>query len=153
MSQLDIVLEHAEKKCKMHGGRLTLKRKRILSILLKSKKALSAYELASCCEAEFDDALPVMSIYRILQFLEAHHLAHRLNVANKYVACAFISSEQSHEHCQFLICQQCQRVEEIQINQSAVKELYSNVAATGFSLVRPQVEMECICHKCVSHDD
>ena len=113
MSQLEIALEHAERKCRQHGTKLTLKRKRILSILLQSKKALSAYELANVCEVEFNTSLPVMSIYRILQFLESQHLAHKLNIANKYVACAFITSDETHDHSQFLICQHCQKVKEI----------------------------------------
>ena len=72
--------------------------------LLESDKALSAYELTEFCRDRLGFDLLPMSVYRILEFLEGEHLAHRLNLANKYVACSHITCEHEHDVPQFLIC-------------------------------------------------
>lgn len=143
------IIDHAEQYCKTHGSRLTSKRKQVLSGLLKSGKALSAYELIDICKAEYGEALPAMSMYRILDFLKDEHLVHKLNLANKYVACAHITCDHDHAVPQFLICGECQKVTEISIKKSTIEELKGNVEDAGFSLKSPQLEMNCICHSCL----
>ncbi len=143
------VIDHAERRCKENGSRLTKKRKLALSLLLKSGKALSAYELVAAYENELGDTLPVMSMYRILKFLMAEHLVHRLELANKYVACEHISCEDDHAETQFLICGQCQKVKEISINKAIMEELKKSVSDVGFHLASPQLEMDCICEDCM----
>ena len=49
-----------------------------------------------------------------------------LNLANKYVACSHITCEHEHEVPQFLICGQCQRVEEISISKGTISKLQKN---------------------------
>lgn len=150
MGQVENIIEHAEQHCKAHGARLTNKRKQVLSGLLKSQKALSAYELADYCKTEFGKAIPAMSIYRILDFLQEEHLVHKLSLANKYVACSHITCDHDHGVPQFLICGQCQKVEEIAINKSTMNELQLNVTQAGFHLVSQQLELDCLCNDCVS---
>ena len=49
-----------------------------------------------------------MAVYRILGFLEAENLVHKLVLTNnKYVACYHIGSEYKHEIPQSLICDGC----------------------------------------------
>lgn len=150
MANINKVLAHAEHHCKAHGARLTDKRKRILSALLQSQKALSAYEVADFYKAEHDEAIPVMSVYRILDFLQEEGLVHKLSLANKYVACAHITCDHAHEVPQFLICSECQKVEEISIRQAIIEEMQQNVQQAGFHLVSPQLEMNCLCQECAS---
>ena len=76
-------LQQAESYCKSRGSRLTEKRRQVLTGLLDSKKALSAYELADYCREELGYQLPVMSVYRILEFLGEEDLVHRLSLAKK----------------------------------------------------------------------
>ena len=83
MSKVQAIIDHAEQQCKENGTRLTSKRKHVLCGLLKSDKAMSAYELVDYCKTEFDETIPAMSVYRILEFLEREHLVHRLNLAKK----------------------------------------------------------------------
>ena len=142
------LIEQAEQRCKTNGSRLTVKRKQVLSLLLSSDKALSAYELVKAYKAETGKTLPAMSVYRILEFLEREHLAHRLELANKYVACKQINSKHEHVVSQFLICGQCQKVKEISIESSAMTELKKSVKNAGFYLTSPQLEMHCICEDC-----
>lgn len=150
MSKINQIIDHAEQHCKSHGSRLTDKRKQVLSGLLKSEKALSAYELIDICKAEYGEAMPAMSMYRILDFLQSEHLVHKLNLANKYIACSHIACDHDHEVPQFLICSECQKVEEISISKSTISELQKNVEHAGFRLVTPQLEMNCICEDCLA---
>ena len=152
MEKIKQVIVHAENHCKNHGSRLTNKRKQVLLGLLKSKKALSAYELIDFCKREFGETLQPMSMYRILDFLKNEDLVHKLNLANKYVACEHITCEHDHAVSQFLICEQCQKVKEISINKSVITELQKNVEHAGFHLVSPQLEMNCICESCMTNE-
>lgn len=145
---VDAIIHHAEKHCSSHGARLTPKRKRVLTGLLASEKALSAYELMDFCTDMFGESIPAMSVYRILDFLEDEHLVHKLNLANKYVACSHIACNHTHEIPQFLICGECNRVEEIGIAKSTMVALQKNVENVGFRMVSPQIEMNCVCNRC-----
>lgn len=149
MKKVKQIIDRAEQHCKAHGSRLTNKRKQVLLGLLQSEKALSAYELIDVCKAKFGEALPAMSMYRILDFLQGEHLVHKLNLANKYVACAHITCDHDHAVPQFLICGQCQKVKEISINKATIVEFQNNVENAGFHLVSPQLEMNCICENCM----
>ncbi len=149
MRKVEAIIEHADQQCKKNGARLTDKRKQILSVLLQSDKALSAYELIEYCKTQYGEKIPAMSVYRILDFLESQHLVHRLNLANKYVACAHITSRHEHVPSQFVICRQCQRVKEIDINDSVVQTLHQDVRDAGFELDSQQLEINGLCGSCV----
>ena len=84
------VLASAEEQCEQRGARFTPKRRQVLAGLVESDKALSAYELTEYCREHLGFDLLPMSVYRILEFLENEDLAHKLNLANKYVACSHI---------------------------------------------------------------
>ena len=150
MNNVENIIEHAEKRCKVSGSRLTDKRKRVLFGLLQSQKALSAYELSEFCSTEFGEKIPAMSVYRILDFLEQEHLVHKLHLANKYIACAHITCQHSHEVQQFLICGQCQTVKEISVSKVIIDALQDNIEKAGFHLSSSQLEMNCICKNCLS---
>jgi len=120
----------------------------VLSGLLQADQALSAYELAEYCKAELGEALPAMSVYRILEFLESEQLVHKLKLANRYVACIHITCDHQHAVPQFLICTKCHKVEEIGISQATMGNLRENVEAAGYKLASPQIEMNCICRDC-----
>jgi len=150
MNNVEVIISHAEQHCKMHGARLTAKRKQVLSGLIQSDKALSAYELIDFCKKVFGETIPAMSVYRILEFLEDENLVHKLNLANKYVACAHITCDHAHGVPQFLICGDCNKVKEMSINKSTIAELQKSVEHAGFQLISPQLEMSCICNDCAA---
>lgn len=148
MKHIDGIIQHAEQHCKAHGTRLTVKRKQVLAGLIQSGKALSAYELIDFCKEQYAESIPAMSVYRILEFLEKELLVHKLNLANKYVACAHISCDHAHGVPQFLICGKCSKVKEINIKPSTVADLQLTVREAGFKLISPQLEMNCLCDDC-----
>ncbi len=148
MSQINTILKHAEKHCKNNGTRLTDKRKYVLSGLLQSEKALSAYQLADYCRTECNSAIPTMSVYRILDFLEGEGLVHKLYLANKYVACAHISCDHVHEIAQFFICSECSNVKEFTIEKAIINTLQNNATKAGYQLKSQQLELHCLCQDC-----
>ncbi len=148
MDTLDTIICNAEQVCKANGTRLTAKRKQVLSGLIQSDKALSAYELIDFCKKAYGKTIPAMTVYRILEFLEDEHLAHKLYLTKKYVVCTQFSAGHTHEAPQFLICRDCNRVKEININKPTVSELQKSVKKAGFQLVKPQLELNCICNDC-----
>lgn len=145
------IVKHADEKCKQLGVKLTPKRKQVLLGLVKSEKAVSAYELAEYCTQEFDMAMPTMSVYRILDFLQEAQLVHKLSIANKYVACSHITCAHVHQVPQFLICGDCQKVTEIGIDKKLIQSLQNNVEEAGYQLKSPQLEMSCICKDCIKN--
>ena len=148
MTKVQTIIDHAEKSCKAHGSKLTNKRKQVLSGLLHSNHALSAYELVDYCKETYGESPPPMSVYRILDFLQEEHLVHKLDLANKYIACSHITCDHDHGVPQFLICTDCQRVEEITVGKSTINTLKRKVEEAGFHLTSPQLEMNCLCHRC-----
>ena len=150
MDKVTRVLNHAETSCRANGARLTHKRKQVLAGLVSSQKALSAYELIDFMQAEFGESLPAMSVYRILEFLESENLVHKLQLANKYVACSHICCDHAHEVPQFLICDQCGSVKEIGIKKSLIETLKGEVENSGFILKSPQIELHCLCQDCAN---
>lgn len=151
MTTVDVALRHAEQHCLERGTRLTAKRKGVLAGLLQSDRALSAYELVDYCREAMDEPLAPMSVYRILEFLEGEQLVHRLDMANRYVACVHIACSHRHEASQFLICTSCQRVTEINISKATLRSLQKSVAAAGYSLASQQLELSCLCADCGQH--
>ena len=151
MSKIDQILENAEASCVATGARLTVKRKRILTGLLKSEKAQSAYELIDYMQKEFGESLPPTTVYRILDFLASENLVHKLHLANKYVACSHISCDHAHEVPQFLICDECGNVKEIGIKKTLINTLRRNVENSGYLLKSPQLELHCLCQDCAHH--
>ena len=153
MQNYQKILNHAEPQCKENGTRFTPKRKQILSELLKSNKALSAYELADLIKEEFRKSIPIMSVYRILEFLEEEKLVHKLNLANKYIACAHIACSHSHALPQFLVCRTCSKVREISIDKRTIDKIQEKVEGAEFQLVNPQLEMHCVCKGCTEKNN
>ena len=146
----EAVLQRAGEVCAEHGGKLTIKRRQVLAGLIESNKALSAYDLANKCKDAFGVTLFPMSIYRILEFLQTVGLVHRLKTTNKFIACAHIACDHAHDTPQFLICKECNRVEEVGITNSLSEGLTATLDALGFRLMSDQVELECVCNNCTT---
>lgn len=146
----DHALEHAERHCSARGTRLTEKRRTVLLGLLASDRALSAYELIDYCRDELGVELLPMSVYRILDFLESEKLVHRLNLANKYVACAHVACDQEHEVPQFLICKACHRVDEIGLPRELFSSIARPIKTAGYQLASHQLELDCVCTSCAA---
>ncbi len=147
-NQLTAVLKRAKEICLQNEVKLTEKRENVLSALVQSQQAMSAYELAEKYRELFEQSIPAMSVYRILDFLAEMSLVHKLSSANKYIACSHISCCAEHQIPQFLICETCNTVTEIAVKSSVIEELTASVAKTGFTLANEQLELTGFCKNC-----
>lgn len=134
-------LEQIEKSLKEKGQRLTPPRREVLSILLGRKKPMKAYDIV---EAAHD--LKPMSVYRALDFLAAQGLAHRIESLNAYVSCA--QNHCAHQDSQYLICDNCQTVEEL--HSHAIDDFISKKISEGpgFKISYKTLELHGTCSRC-----
>ena len=148
-SKLDSLLRAAEVSCSENGARLTQRRRQVLSALMQSSSPLSAYEVLDLCNRSTASAMPAMSVYRILDFLEQQLLVHRLSTSNKYVSCAHIACDHKHfQATHFLLCEGCSSVEEVDATQEASDALEQMAETVGFKLTTQQFELSGICTTC-----
>ncbi len=151
MNLADNIILKAESKCHARGTKLTVKRKQVLALLIEQHKALSAYGLVEAYKLRYQQSIPAMSVYRILNFLEQENLVHRLKLANKFVACTHISCDHEHHQAQFLICETCGNVAEVHLNKQTTQDITSSIENAGFRLAADQIEINCICQSCDLH--
>ena len=148
-SKLDSLLRAAEVSCSENGARLTQRRRQVLSALMQSSSPLSAYEVLDLCNRSTASAMPAMSVYRILDFLEQQLLVHRLSTSNKYVSCAHITCDHKHfQTTHFLLCEGCSSVEEVDATEEASEALEQMAKTVGFKLTAQQFELSGMCTSC-----
>ncbi len=147
-ADIDHIIKKTQEICTSTGVKLTSKRKHALLVLLTASVPLSAYEIAEQYKAKFNETLPVMSVYRIMNFLIREKLVHKLETANRFIACAHIACDHPHEVPQFLICDNCHTVKEVGIKKHIVTELEHSIKHTGFTLVSQQLELHGLCKQC-----
>lgn len=105
---------------------------------------MGAYEILEKLAAEGLGSQPP-SVYRALEFLTRHGLAHRIERLNAYSACTV--SDTDHIPV-FLICRECRSVAESKTAQEQ-KSLESAATDSGFVIERVTIEAEGLCPSCV----
>ncbi|MFN3937606.1 MAG: Fur family transcriptional regulator [Gemmobacter sp.] len=136
-------LIRAEAMAAERGLRLTPVRRRTLEILLEDHRALGAYEVLDRLAADgFGRQPPV--VYRALEFLVDHGLAHRIERLNAFAACTHPASE--HQPA-FLICTGCNRIAEAPAD--AIRRAFDTVGAeAGFAIAATSLEATGTCGTC-----
>lgn len=136
-------LDELEAICRTRGGRLTRQRRAVLAKLLDAKRPMTAYEILDVLRPDDPAATPA-SVYRSLDFLLQHGVAHRLETTRSFVAC----EHPDHAHAvQFLICRRCGTVVETEDKrvESATVRLSQSL---GFALDQRTVELTGTCATC-----
>ena len=139
-------LRRAREVCANNQARLTNARQRVLELVWSAHQPVLAYDLLEQLRAQQPRAAPP-TVYRALDFLQAHGLVHRIESLNAYVGCA----DPSHPHCgQFLICTQCNDVAELDDARIAAV-IEARAFALGFECATQTVEIRGRCPRCVAH--
>ena len=139
-------MQMAEALCARKKLQFTPVRRRVLEILLNEHRALGAYEILNILSDEGLGSQPPV-VYRALDFLVGHGLAHRIERLNAYAACAHLD----HDHMPaFLICRACKAVAEAE-TELAQGRLGQAADNTGFVIERIVVEAEGLCPACADH--
>ncbi|PTQ82900.1 Fur family transcriptional regulator [Nitrosomonas ureae] len=150
-ANIEQIIKKSQEVCASAGAKLTHKRKNVLMVLLASATPLSAYEVVDKYKTQFQESLPVMSVYRMLDFLVQEKLVHKLETAGQYMSCAHIACDHQHETPQFLICDRCGSVKEVGIKKRIIEELEHSIQNTGFTLAHKQLELHGVCKFCQDH--
>lgn len=138
-------LKQAEEICKQAGAQFTPIRKTLLALIYSQHKPLTAYELLRLYRKTFPKA-ESMTIYRTLEFLQKHHIVHRLESINAYAACH--TPKENHQ-AQFLLCEKCNQSQEIYIKD--LEKAAKNIAHQyHFVLSNRSIEIIGACKKCTS---
>ena len=138
-------LGRAEELCRQRGVRLTYIRRRVLELIWDSHKAVKAYDLLDRLSNSEKSVRPP-TVYRALEFLMAHGLVHRVDSLNAFIGCS--GSDEQH-NAQFLICQECGEVSEMDgamIGQAVARQ----AAEAGFNVRRQMVELHGECPGCAA---
>lgn len=143
MQPIDQQVLKARQFCEARGARFTLLREKIYQLLLEKEGAVGAYELLDALKETEESAKPA-TVYRTLDFLLEFGLIHRLESTNAFVACHHFDC---NHPVQFLICDQCGDVLEIQ--SAGLKETLDNQALKhGFAVVTQTIEAHGTCANC-----
>ncbi|MEX1080814.1 MAG: Fur family transcriptional regulator [Halofilum sp. (in: g-proteobacteria)] len=138
----DGALERAERLCRARGARLTPQRRRVYELLIGADGPLTAYELLRRLAGDGGNPAPP-TVYRALEFLQAHGLVHRLASHNRYVACDH-PGHGAHGGV-FLVCERCGHALEWS-DEDVARVLTHSARAAGFQVgedVLPEVEGLC----------
>ena len=138
------LLQTAQQLCAQRSVRLTTRRLQVLETLLRSHQPMGAYEvLQTLNEIEKNITPPI--VYRALEFLQQQGLVHRIESQNAFIACIHPGHDDT---AQFLICDKCQRVAELENQQlPAIQQ----ARALGFEAGHAVVEINGLCAACRSN--
>ena len=137
-------LQNAEQACINHGLRLTSLRRQVLELIWQSHAPIKAYELLEALHHDNPKAAPP-TVYRALDFLQEAGLVHRIESLNAFVGCG----DPSEPHLgQFLICQDCGAVAEIN-EPNITRALTREANLLGFATDEQIVEIKGRCPQCV----
>lgn len=142
MSNQNLITK-ARQHCESKGARFTSQREKVYAILLRRKDAVGAYGLLDELKQTEESARPA-TVYRALEFLLQMELIHKLESDNKFIACHHFGC--SHP-VQFLICDECGNVQEIQ-STGLYDKLDKQAQSVGFVVTRQTIEAHGRCAKC-----
>ena len=137
------LLSRAERTCERRGSRLTDQRRDVLNCVAQSHAAVGAYDIIERMAERGPRPAPI-TVYRALDFLQAHGLVHKIESRNAFVAC-------SHAHdghpAAMLICETCGLVAELDAPR-VFDDLEVLAGAQGFTEHRTVIELSGLCAMC-----
>ena len=137
------LLSRAERTCERRGSRLTGQRREVLNCVAQSHSAVGAYDIIERMAGQGPRPAPI-TVYRALDFLEAHGLVHKIESRNAFVAC-------THPHdgkpAAMLVCERCGLVAELDAPE-VFERLEATARSQGFAVHRRVVELTGLCAAC-----
>lgn len=126
------------------GEQWTDLRAQIFGVLAGFEKPASAYDIAEGVSKAAGRRIAPNTVYRILDLFVTSNLARRVESANAYVANAH--PDCLHD-CIFLVCDSCGQTTHID-DDKITNTVRKAAVATGFSPVRPVIEVRGTCAEC-----
>lgn len=151
MSGHDHVLHHgdqlsdaAQKVLEGKGEQWTALRGAVFETLAAFERPASAYDIADSMSQKQGRRVAANTVYRILDLFVGANLARKVESANAYVANAH--PDCLHD-CIFLVCDDCGQVTHVD-DDAATAKVRSAATGTGFTPVRPVIEVRGKCAEC-----
>ena len=130
--------------CDQRGVKLTKLRETVLKLIWKNHSYVKAYDLLEELR-EIDRSAKPPTIYRSLDFLMENGFIHKIQSLNAFVGC---SHPNEHNKCYFLICKECQNIEEC--HSKSINEFVQSTSNTNnFSANQVTLEISGICQECI----
>ena len=126
------------------GEQWTVMRASVFEALAGFAKPASAYDIADAVSKAQGRRVAANSVYRILDLFVGANLARRVESSNAYVANAH--PDCLHD-CIFLVCDSCGGTVHLD-DDRITRGVRSAAQATGFSPVRPVIEVRGTCAEC-----
>lgn len=143
-SKISKRVNQAKAICEEQGLRLTQIRQRVFELLLEEDGPCTAYQLLDLLKTEQQAAAPP-TVYRALEFLLRAGLIHRIDYNNSYLVCDHLD----HDHtAQFLICDDCGSVAEMNMETKLLNSMVKKASATGFKVSQGTLEIHGQCSNC-----
>lgn len=133
------ILRKAELYCEKNQLRFTEPRQRVLEILVHNQKPMGAYDVLEHLGQYIDNPKPPTA-YRAIEFWQEHGFLHRIESLNAYITCC---EDHSHSDTHFLVCDDCNTVEEIHTHHHNNKNI-----PQGFNAKRTFTETHGTCGDC-----
>jgi Fur family zinc uptake transcriptional regulator len=144
VTNIDLHVNKARVFCEKKGARFTVLREKVYALLLQQEGAIGAYELLDSLKLTESNAKPA-TVYRTLDFLLEFGLVHKLESTNAFVACHHFDC---NHPVQFLICDSCGEVQEIQ-SVGLKDTLDKQALSVGFKVTTQTIEAHGTCASCV----
>ena len=141
-------LTKARAYCDQRGARFTPLREKVYALMLEKHGPMGAYELLDALKETESGAKPA-TVYRALDFLLDFGFIHRLESTNAFVACHHFGC---HHPVQFLICDSCGFVTEIQ-SEGLEETLTAQANRHGFKISKQTIEAHGLCSECQQDAD
>lgn len=137
-------LKEAESVCAAEGSRLTPLRREVLALILSANAPLGAYDLLAKMKRGTERSAAPPTVYRTLDFLMTQGFIHRLASINAYIPCCH---PRAGHQAAFLICQNCQTVQET--SASNLMDSLNDVAEAGHFIPKQTIiEISGLCQRC-----
>ena len=153
LEDIDTRIATAKALCERQGVRFTALRQAVYRLILSANRPIGAYDLISALQTHRQSLtskgeslgnVAPPTIYRSLEFLLTQGLIHQLNSMSAYVPCCH---PRASHNAAFLICQNCQAVQEY--SSLPIDELLSFAKNdANFAVQKSIIELNGICHHC-----
>lgn len=145
---LNMAKDFLKKFCHDNDITLTPLREDVLSILVAKNKPMRAYDVLSKLKKKRENAEPP-TVYRVLDFLVASNIVHRIESQNSYVCCEQLLSHNASHQVILFFCKKCGKCYEFEDHDvcSSIKQF---VKRNHIKLDDTLLEIKGICSKCLA---
>lgn len=137
------IIDQVEKFCTKNRYQFTKLRKEILNLILSNNKPLKAYDILEKLQ-QIDRSAKPITIYRALHFFQKYNIIHKLESQNSFFCC--IHPGKLH-NCYFLVCNECNFVEEICKND-ILGLVSASLKKDSFIIQHISLEIKGLCKNC-----